>query len=139
MRSRYRLIESRPAFEALFAGKADYEGPGLYNIKTGYLMDKPQGDVICAPQVMRDTPDYYSVVSDRWVSGRADRREDLKRTGCIEADPPRKREKRPLINKAFAKRNNKLHLFDADRAQDHARDRKAISDDIQKNLYGVGL
>lgn len=41
-------------------------------------------------QFMPDTPGYYSVASDKWIDGRAARREDLKRTGCIEAgDVPR--------------------------------------------------
>jgi hypothetical protein len=139
MRSRYRLITSKNQFTDLFGLKASYDGPGLYNLKTGYMMDAGQGDVISAPMVMRDTPDYYSVVSDKWVTSRSWRREDLKRTGCIEMDPPRKRHKRPLINKAFAERNGKPELWDKDRAQDHERDRKAKTTDIAKNLYGKGL
>ena len=145
MRSTYKLIESRARFDEMFGAKATWEGPGLYNTRTGYMMDKPQQDVICAPMVIRDTPAYYSVVSDKWIDGRADRREDLKRTGCFELDReygrgmPRKPHKYPLLNEAFAKRNRKEHLWDKDRAQDHQRDRKAITDGIAKNLYGKGL
>ena len=145
MRSTYRLFECRAKFEETFGPKASWEGPGMYNTRTGYMMDKPQGDVICAPMVVRDTPAYYSVVSDKWIDGRRDRREDLARTGCMELDReyprgmPRKPHKRPLLNEAFAKRNRKEHLWDKDRAQDHQRDRKAITDGIAKNLYGKGL
>lgn len=146
MRSTYLLIESRARFADLFGAKASWDGPGLYNRRTGYMLDQPQrGEEICAPMVVRDTPAYYSVVSDKWVDGKRDRREDLARTGCIEMDRdygrgmPRKPHKRPLLNKAFADRNGKSHLWDKDRAQDATRDRKAIADDIDKNLFGKGL
>lgn len=145
MRSTYRLIESRSRFDEMFGAKATWEGPGLYNTRTGYMMDKPQQDVICAPMVVRDTPAYFSVVSSKMIEGRAARREDLKRTGCIEMDRdygrgmPRKPHKRPLLNEAFAKRNGKAHLFDKDRAQDAQRAEAAKVADIEKNLYGKGL
>ena len=35
-----------------------------------------------APYVLPDLPDYLSPVTDKLVSGRKQRREDLKRTGC---------------------------------------------------------
>ena len=44
-----------------------------------------------------------------------------------------------LLNKAFAERNGKGHLFDKDRAQDAQRAQAAITADIDKNLYGKGL
>lgn len=141
----YKLYECRAKFEEAFGPKASWEGPGMYNTRTGYMMDKPQGDVICAPQIQRLMPDYYSVVSDTWITDRYDRREDLKRTNCFELDReygrgmPRKPHKRPLLNKAFAERNKKPELWDKDRAQDHQRARKAKTDGIQKNLYGKGL
>ncbi len=122
-----------------------WEGEGPYHKRTGVRLPRTQRAELCAPMVVSDTPDYYSVVSDRWVSGRADRREDLKRTGCIEMDRdygrgmPRKPHKRPLLNKAFAERNGKGHLFDKDRAQDAQRAQAAITADIDKNLYGKGL
>lgn len=40
-----------------------------------------------APYVIGDTPDYQSPVDGKLVSGRKQRREDLKRTGCVEYDP----------------------------------------------------
>ena len=42
---------------------------------------------IFAPQVMPDTPEYISPVTRKLVTGRAARREDLKRSGCREVDP----------------------------------------------------
>lgn len=45
--------------------------------------------------VVSDTPEYVSPVTGRPVDGRAARREDLKRAGCVEAEPPaRKKEYR---------------------------------------------
>ena len=35
---------------------------------------------------MSDTPGYLSVASGKWVDGRRERRDDLKRTGCREVD-----------------------------------------------------
>lgn len=35
-----------------------------------------------APMVMPDLPGYVSPVTEKWIEGRAARREDLKRTGC---------------------------------------------------------
>lgn len=37
--------------------------------------------------IMSDLPGYKSVASGKWVDGRRDRREDLKRAGCREVDP----------------------------------------------------
>lgn len=37
--------------------------------------------------VMGDTPDYTSPIDGRLVSGRKQRREDLRRNNCVEYDP----------------------------------------------------
>lgn len=37
--------------------------------------------------VMGDTPDYTSPIDGRLISGRKQRREDLKRNHCVEYDP----------------------------------------------------
>ena len=122
-----------------------WEGAGLYHKKHGTAFPRTQRAELCAPMVMHDTPAYFSVVSSKWVEGRRERREDLKRTGCIEMDRdygrgmPRKPHKRPLLNKAFAERNGKGHLWDKDRAQDYQRAEAAKVADIEKNLYGKGL
>jgi hypothetical protein len=46
-----------------------------------------KSDGIHVPQLMSDLPAYYSVASNKWVEGRAARRDDLARTGCREVDP----------------------------------------------------
>lgn len=55
------------------------------NKATGKPMDVPNR--IVAPRVQSDTPAYLSVVSNKMIDGRRDRREDLKRSGCREVDP----------------------------------------------------
>jgi len=51
---------------------------------------RPDGNKL---YVMRDTPEYLSPLGTGLISGRAARREDLKRGGCREVDPSeRKRE-----------------------------------------------
>lgn len=56
----------------------------------------------CAPQVMRDTAEYQSPIDGRLITSRSHRREDLKRNGCIEMDPPKRQ--RGFKNERFAKK-----------------------------------
>ena len=58
--------------------------------RTGEPMHMPARDGVCAPMVVSDTPEYRSPIDGRLVSGRAQRREDLRRSNCIEIDPPAK-------------------------------------------------
>ena len=43
--------------------------------------------ILTPPRVMADCEGYNSPVTGEWISGRKQRREDLKRHGCIEYDP----------------------------------------------------
>lgn len=57
--------------------------------KTGRPMDKPFAGQVTAPAaIVPDLPDYRSPIDGRVVSGRAARREDLRRNNCVEIDPP---------------------------------------------------
>ena len=55
------------------------------------------------PYVRGDLPSYISPITGKPVDGRSARREDLKRSGCIEMDPPAR--KRGFINERFAKKH----------------------------------
>lgn len=66
---------------------------------TGEEMYMPERGEICAPQVMRDIPEYMSPCGTGLITSRSHRREDLKRNDCVEA-PPRK--KRGYKNPSFA-------------------------------------
>ena len=57
---------------------------------------------VCAPMVMRDTPEYRSPIDGRLITSRSQRREDLIRNGCVEVDPPKK--PRGFKNARFAKK-----------------------------------
>ena len=63
-------------------------------------MPLPERDTICMPRVISDLPDYVSPVTGQVVSGRAARREDLKRNDCVELDPPKR--PRGYKNPSFA-------------------------------------
>jgi hypothetical protein len=43
--------------------------------------------IISAPAVQVDIPAYISPASGKWINSRAQRREDLRREGCIENEP----------------------------------------------------
>lgn len=43
--------------------------------------------IITAPMVQVDIPAYVSPASGQWINSRAQRREDLRREGCIENEP----------------------------------------------------
>lgn len=86
--------------------REDDQGPYWLNTKTGEI-DRPK-----VSYVRGDTPEYISPVTGKPVDGRAARREDLKRHGCIELDPPKK--KRGFVNEEFCKRRGLP--FDAEAA-----------------------
>jgi hypothetical protein len=46
-----------------------------------------------SPMVMRDTAEYRSPIDGKLISSRSARREDLKRSGCVEYEPTAKFEK----------------------------------------------
>jgi len=71
--------------------------------RTGEPMPKPYAGQICAPQVMRDTPEYRSPIDGTLITSRSQRREDLKKHGCVEMDPPKR--PRGFKNARFAKKH----------------------------------
>ncbi len=60
----------------------------LVNKRTGEPMLKDDETLsVAMPFVLGDLPDYVSPLGSGVISGRAARREDLKRHGCREVDP----------------------------------------------------
>jgi hypothetical protein len=88
----------------------DPETREMYEV--GVVDDGPSGLMI-----MGDLPDYTSPVDGKLVSGRAQRREDLKRTGCREYDP--------------SERTNYMQ----ERASDDAKLDKAVGNTVEKWFY----
>jgi hypothetical protein len=58
------------------------------------------------PTVLGDIPEYTSPIDGRPISSRSTRREDLKRNGCVEAEPPANRY---ITNVKFAKKHGLTH------------------------------
>ena len=48
---------------------------------------QPAARQISPPMVSVDIPAYQSPIDGRWVNSRAQRREDLARSGCVEYEP----------------------------------------------------
>lgn len=57
------------------------------------------------PYVVGDIPDYVSMASGKLVSGRVQRREDLKRTGCVPYERPASAGPSNYTNPRFAKKH----------------------------------
>lgn len=75
----------------------DAYGTYWHNIETGET-ERPK-----ASYVRGDLPEYISPVTGKPVDGRAARREDLARSGCVEVDPPKR--SRGFVNERFAKKH----------------------------------
>ena len=61
----------------------------------------PKREAVAAPIVQSDIADYRSPIDGRLITSRSQRREDLKRNGCVEAEP-RPKHKRGCRNPSFA-------------------------------------
>lgn len=73
---------------------------GQWTDRDGKAMEAP--DRVCAPLIQSDITPYMSPIGTGEISGRRQRREDLKRAGCREVDPS---EFRPTFkNKEFARK-----------------------------------
>ena len=55
--------------------------------RTGAPMVKPFAGQIVAPSVISDIPEYASPIDGRIIGSRSERRDDLKRNGCVEYEP----------------------------------------------------
>ena len=73
---------------------------------TGVPMELPERDEICLPFIVSDIPDYHSPIDGRLISGRSQRREDLKRNNAVEYEPSLSPTKGKIRNKAFAAKHN---------------------------------
>lgn len=72
--------------------------------KTGERMNVPERKELQLPRAYwRDIPEYRSPIDGRLISSRSERREDLKRNGCVEIDPPKK--PRGYKNPRFARKH----------------------------------
>lgn len=87
-----------------------FKGGKFVDPATGEPMHVPDRGTLCTPSIVSDIEPYQSPVDGRYVSGRAAKRDDLKRHDCIDAnDLPRSSKRAPkgeFRNKRFAKKHN---------------------------------
>jgi hypothetical protein len=72
--------------------------------------DMPMLRVISAPTVQVDIPAYISPASGKWINSRAQRKEDLKREGCIEMEPGLREH---IAANSAAEKEKVAQIFDA--------------------------
>lgn len=72
---------------------------------TGEAMPIPERDGICVPAFIPDIQPYLSPVDGKYVSGRAARRDDLKKHNCVEAPPFKRKGEQRLRNERFIKKH----------------------------------
>ena len=94
-----------------------FNGERFVDRDTGEPMAIPDRAGLCVPQIVADIEPYLSPVDGKYVSGRAAKRDDLKRTNCVEYDDlPRPKGLAPkgkFRNKRFAAKHNLPQAEDA--------------------------
>lgn len=104
MIDRFAYVGNAAKFAEKFPGKVKgdgYVGPGLYNLRTGYQMDRNQSrdkdgnEILFAPQVLKAMPEYVSHCSGKRISCRSQRIEDAKRFDMVPWEPQSERNRRP--------------------------------------------
>jgi hypothetical protein len=63
-----------------------------------------RGGRLCAPSVVSDITDYASPIDGRMITTRSQRRDDLRRNGCVEYEPSLSPTKGKIKNARFAKK-----------------------------------
>ena len=71
-------------------GRYVWKKGGFVDRQTGKPMDKPFAGQLAMPTVLSDIPEYRSPIDGRPITSRSQRREDLKRNGCVEYEPSMK-------------------------------------------------
>ena len=133
-RETYVVVTNAEKYTTTFPDKPHgYEGPGLYNKRTGYMMDRPQHEEVCAPFVMRDVPEHQHP-GGKWISSRSHQRSENDRHDLLPWEPVKKgrrwsRHNKPeLANETFARRRG---LKTSDRAK------ADLHDDLQRKRDGL--
>lgn len=60
---------------------------GFVDRRTGEPMEKPFAGQMVMPTVISDIPEYRSPINGKPITSRSQRRDDLKRSGCVEYEP----------------------------------------------------
>ena len=77
---------------------------GQFVDREGNPMDKPFEGQVVLPHLMRDIPEYRSPIDGSLITSRSQRREDLKKNGCVEYEPSLSPTKGKFKNKRFTEK-----------------------------------
>lgn len=91
----------------------DKQGNRVAEWRDGVLVFGAEPETVLAPMVMADLPGYDSPIDGRWVEGRVQRREDLKRSGSRPWEGRAAEEKEAARQRAYIEES---HNRAADRA-----------------------
>lgn len=81
-------------------------GGGWVDKATGepMLTEEQRKGPLALPTVISDIPEYASPIDGRMITSRSERRDDLKRNGCVEYEPSLSPTKGKIRNHEFAKK-----------------------------------
>lgn len=68
------------------------------------LTEEQRKGPLALPTVISDIPEYASPIDGRMITSRSERRDDLKRNGCVEYEPSLSPTKGKIRNHEFAKK-----------------------------------
>jgi hypothetical protein len=85
-----------------------YRDGKLVEKRSGTVLKAPAGAPLACPRIIRDIPDYRSPIDGRVIGSRSEKREDLRRNGCVEWEPSLSPTKgKPVFkNERFARKHN---------------------------------
>lgn len=81
-----------------------WNGAEFVDRASGEPMNKPYAGRIVMPTVISDIPEYPSPVTGKMITSRSERRDDLKRHGCVEYEPSMSPTKGKYRNPHFCKK-----------------------------------
>lgn len=81
---------------------------------TGEPMPIPERDGVCVPMVIPDIEPYQSPIDGRVITGRAAKRDDLRRHDCVDARDLPSATGGKLKNRRFAERRGLTHRLSED-------------------------
>lgn len=113
----------------------DAERDTLVDKKTGEPMIDPKRKAnwstelaTCAPIVVSDTPEYISPATGKLIDGKRERREDLKKSGCVPWEPLSNRP-RGVASERMAKKYG-VKVDEAAQHRERAK-RKTVADQLK--------
>jgi hypothetical protein len=103
----YVLVQDREDHARRFGGRGEFSGnSGLYNKATGFEMDRPQRDGLCAPFCLRDIDEHIGP-NGKWITSRSQQRPAMKESGTVIWEKLKSRPEAGLRDRRIAKAQGK--------------------------------